>query len=77
MSGGGVGGLGSGGVVRVSVPAGVNGEAGTMPIENAVGISLDQNQAKLENLLFQVTLNAWIAQRKDLKIISTRYFFSL
>ena len=65
MSGGGVGGLGSGGVVRVSVPAGVNGEAGTMPIENAVGISLDQNQAKLENLLFQVTLNAWIAQKKD------------
>ncbi len=56
MSGGGVGGLGSGGVVRVSVPAGINGEAVTMSTENAVGMSLDQNQAKLENLLFQVTL---------------------
>ena len=58
MSGGGVGGVGSGGVVRVSVPAGDSGEAGAMSTENAVGIRLDQNQAKLENLLFQVLFHA-------------------
>ncbi len=73
MSGGGVGGVGSGGVVRVAVPAGDNGEAGAMSTENAVGIRLDQNQAKLENLLFQVLLHVW----KTCQGIANRDFFTL